>query len=83
MAISFDTYRFIKKLTDSGIPQEQAVAQAGAFKDAHEENLDSLCTKEDLSVLKIDLIKWVLSIVFTISAAQVATIISILKFHLC
>lgn len=109
MAITFDTLKFVKKLTEAGIPQKQAEAQAEAFKEAHEENIDSLATKQDLLVtkqelkqdmqelkqdmqklkqelkqdmqeLKIDLIKWTLSIVFTVSTAQAAIMLSIIKF---
>lgn len=74
MAITFDTLKFVKKLTEAGIPQKQAEAQAEAFKEAHEENIDSLATKQDLTELKIDLIEWVLSIVFTVSTAQAAVL---------
>lgn len=98
IAINFDSLKFIRTLTDAGIPQQQAEAQVEAFKIAHEENLDCLATKQDLkdlkqelkdeikdirqelkgeikdvrqeidlkcSLLKTDLIKWVLSIVFS------------------
>lgn len=88
--IIFDSLKFVKKLTDAGIPQNQAEAQAMAFKEAHEENLDRLATKDDLnefgnnlrfemSELKISMIKWVLSIVFAVSSAQTAVIFSIMK----
>jgi len=103
MAITFDTLKFVKKLTESGIPQKQAEAQAEAFKEAHEENIDSLATKQDLLVtkqelkqdmqalrqdftqsmaeLKTDLIKWTLSIVFTVSTAQAAIMLFIIEFN--
>lgn len=108
ISITFDTLKFVKTLTEAGVPQNQAEAQAVAFKSAHEENLDCLATKQDLielkqeikheineikyeinetkneidlkcSALKIDIIKWVLSIVFSVSAAQTAVIVTLLR----
>lgn len=108
IAIPFDALTFIQTLTEAGVPQQQAEAQAKAFKTAHEENLDCLATKQDLknleqeikqeikevkqeikdirlemdlkcSMLKTDIIKWVLSIVFSVSAAQAAVIVALLR----
>lgn len=55
--ISFDALKFVKKLTGAGIPQLQAEAQAEAFKEAHEENLDSLATKQDFSDVRQEMAK--------------------------
>lgn len=93
MAIPFDTLKFVRKLTAAGFTQPQAEAQADAFKEAHEENIDMLATKQDLketeqrlelkiSEQKNDIIKWVLSIVLAVSAAQAGIIITILKLGL-
>lgn len=93
--ITFDSLKYVKKLTAAGVPSKQAEAQAIAFREAHEENLDQLATKSDLEALgqnlrfeivqknaelKTDIIKWLLSIVFSLSAVQTAVIISSIKF---
>lgn len=104
-AITFDSLKFVNRLTDAGIPQIHAEAEAMAFKEAHEANLDCLATKSDLenfrkelkqeikdldkslryeidikcSTLKKDLIKWVLSIVLAISAAQGTLVVTLTK----
>lgn len=78
---TFDTLKFVKKLTAAGVPRDQAEAQADAFREAHEENIDSLQDlKNQISDLKIDIIKWVLSIVLVLAvSAQTAIIVSISK----
>ena len=91
MAITFDTLQFVKTLVAADMPQKQAEACAKAFKEAHSENLDCLATKQDIrevkqeidlkcEQLKTELIKWVLTIVFTVSAAQAAIIGLLIKF---
>lgn len=53
--IPFDSFKFVKTLTDSGVSPEQAEAHVSAFRNAHEENMDVLATKEDIRGTKEDI----------------------------
>lgn len=65
--ITFDTLKFVEKLKDSGIPDEQAKAIAEAFRDAQGDA--DWITKKDLQIelapVKTDLllIKWMVGLV--------------------
>ncbi len=65
--ITFDTLKFVEKLKASGIPDEQAIAIVGAFRDAQSDT--DLVTKEELQIelapLKSDLLllKWMIGLV--------------------
>jgi hypothetical protein len=48
--IAFDTYKFIRTLKESGLPENQAEAIAEAFRNAHVEA--ELATKSDLLALE-------------------------------
>jgi len=52
--ISFDTHKFICRLKEAGIPEEQAEAIADAFREAHLEA--EMATKTDLRELEYRLI---------------------------
>lgn len=52
--ISFDTHKFIRRLRDAGISEEQAEAIAEAFREAHIEA--EIATKTDLRELEYRLI---------------------------
>ncbi len=52
--ISFDTRKFIRRLRDAGISEEQAEAIAEAFREAHIEA--EIATKTDLRELEYRLI---------------------------
>ena len=52
-AISFDTYKFIRKLEDAGFAREQAEAVADAFKEAQGEA--EIATKRDVERLEAKL----------------------------
>ena len=66
-ALSFDTHKFIRRLKDSGLPENQAEALAEAFRDAVGEF--ELVTRKDLQIelapMRADLvlIKWMIGIV--------------------
>ena len=51
-AVAFDTLKFVKKLRDAGIPEEQAEAQAEAFAEAVDVNL---ATKQDIKDVRRDI----------------------------
>ncbi len=85
MTVQFDTLKFKKKLTSTGIAQKQAEGITEAVKDSFE----NLATKADLSLfeakllyaqslMKNDLIKWMVGLSFI----QVGLCLSvILSFH--
>ena len=54
-AITFDTLKFTKRLEEAGVPRKQAEAQAEAFREAQETQLDELATKRDVMELKRDI----------------------------
>ena len=67
-AITFDTLKFAKRLKESGIPPEQAEAQAEALADAFETSSKEVATKADLRELELKitnqltLLKWMVGI---------------------
>nr|VFK19903.1 MAG: hypothetical protein BECKLPF1236A_GA0070988_102412 [Candidatus Kentron sp. LPFa]VFK34370.1 MAG: hypothetical protein BECKLPF1236C_GA0070990_102651 [Candidatus Kentron sp. LPFa]VFK62688.1 MAG: hypothetical protein BECKUNK1418G_GA0071005_102616 [Candidatus Kentron sp. UNK]VFK70572.1 MAG: hypothetical protein BECKUNK1418H_GA0071006_103216 [Candidatus Kentron sp. UNK] len=75
-SITFDTLKYIDRLTESGIPEPQAKAQAVALGEVLQSQ--ELATKADLraeiTLLKSEIIKWVVGISF----AQLALILTIL-----
>ncbi|MCF8008048.1 MAG: CCDC90 family protein [Methylovulum sp.] len=71
-AITFDTYAFVTKLKEAGIPEQQAAAQIETLTKAidsaleqvrHEHDLDNLVTNKDMDArireteLKIELVR--------------------------
>ena len=77
--ITFDTFKFAKKLEKAGLPQEQAEAIAEAFKEASAEA--EVATKRDvehleikIAEMKFDLLKWIVGM----SLAQFSVLIGIL-----
>ncbi|MEH6515112.1 MAG: hypothetical protein V7742_00415 [Halioglobus sp.] len=47
-AFAFDTLKFVRRLTDAGIPQLQAEAQAEVMSEAFVFNMDKLVTRDYL-----------------------------------
>jgi hypothetical protein len=71
-AITFDTYAFVTKLKEAGVPEQQAAAQIETLTKAidsaleqvrHEHDLDNLVTNKDMDArireteLKIELVR--------------------------
>ena len=52
-SVPFDTLKFVKRLKEAGVTEQQAEAQAEAFAEAVDMNLT---TKQDLKDLKNELI---------------------------
>ena len=53
MVVAFDTLKFVRKLTQAGLPEAQAEVFANVHRDAFKEALDSkLATKADIARLK-------------------------------
>ena len=75
--ITFDTYKFIQKLKDSGLPEAQAKAILETVQEAHE--TADLVTKRDLitalAETKLDIIRWIAGMLL----AQVAVIAALVK----
>ena len=73
--ITFDTHKFIRRLREAGIEEEQAEAIAEAFSEAHIEA--ELATKMDLRELEYRLIIK-LGTMLVIAIGVVATLVKIL-----
>ncbi|MCP5252114.1 MAG: DUF1640 domain-containing protein [Burkholderiales bacterium] len=73
--ISFDTRKFIRRLRDAGISEEQAEAIAEAFREAHIEA--EIATKTDLRELEYRLIIK-LGTMIVVAIGVVATLVKLL-----
>lgn len=76
----FNTLVFAKRLTDAGVPREQAEAHAQAIADVVE---TEIATKRDIEGLKVDLKNLEYRLMFkltTILSAIMGTMITILGF---
>ena len=69
--VAFDTYRFVKHLTESGFTEQQAEALAEEQTAVLNGNL---ATKADIKLVKVELkaIKWAIGIVLAVAALQMA-----------
>ena len=74
-AITFDTHKFIRRLREAGISEEQAEAIAEAFRDAHLEA--EVATKSDLRELEYRLIIK-LGTMMVLAIGIVATLVKLL-----
>jgi hypothetical protein len=72
-AIPFDTYRFVKRLVETGM--SEATAQALADEQANLLN-SNLATKTDLAETRADLLKWMIGLM----VAQTGLIASVITF---
>ena len=73
--ITFDTHKFIRRLREAGISEEQAEAIAEAFRDAHVEA--EVATKSDLRELEYRLIIK-LGTMMVLAIGIVATLVKLL-----
>lgn len=73
--ITFDTHKFIRRLREAGISEEQAEAIAEAFRDAHFEA--EVATKTDLRELEYPLIIK-LGTMMVLAIGIVATLVKLL-----
>ena len=73
--ISFDAHKFIRRLREAGISEEQAEAIAEAFRDAHIEA--EVATKTDLRELEYRLIIK-LGAMIVVAIGIVATLVKLL-----
>ncbi len=55
-SITFDTLKFVERLTAAGVPEAHAKAEAAAFRDIISESLDNtIATKNDVLSVKAEL----------------------------
>ncbi|MBF0295756.1 MAG: DUF1640 domain-containing protein [Magnetococcales bacterium] len=54
-AITFDTFKFVRRLKDAGMPESQAEAISDALKETHAITLDEMASKRDLRELEAQL----------------------------
>lgn len=55
---TFDTHKYVRRLSDAGMPEGQAEALADAPRDALAQTLDTrMATKADLSRLELELVE--------------------------
>ena len=68
MDTTFDTYTFIKRLKEAGMPEQQAIVMSDTFKQVEQSRLDSLATKADVLQAKtelsgeITLLRWMVGV---------------------
>ncbi|SFI90758.1 DUF1640 domain-containing protein [Nitrosomonas sp. Nm34] len=74
-SITFDTYKFIRRLREAGISEEQAEAIADAFREANFEA--EIATKTDLRELEYRLIIK-LGTMIVVAIGVVATLVKLL-----
>ena len=81
--IAFDTYRFVKHLTESGFTEQQAEALAEEQTAVLNGNL---ATKADIKLVKADIvqakyetIKWTIGIVLAVAALQTTVMLRFLS----
>ena len=52
IAVTFDTFKFVRRLKDAGIPENQAEAISEAIHETHAAHLEDLASKRDLKELE-------------------------------
>ena len=72
--ITFDTQELVRELHTAGLPQEQAEAVVRTIVKTHSELITKTHLDARLAELKVDLIKWIVGLIF----GQTALLISIL-----
>jgi hypothetical protein len=85
-AITFDTLKYVERLTAAGLPEKQAKAEAEALREALSDlvELKSLATKDDISQVRIeisdakaDIIKWMAGLMLA-QAGLVAALVKLI-----
>ncbi|MEO5340591.1 MAG: CCDC90 family protein [Magnetococcus sp. MYC-9] len=51
-AITFDTFKFVRRLKDAGIPENQAEAISEAIQETHANQFEDMAAKRDLKELE-------------------------------
>ena len=85
-AVTFDTLKYVERLTAAGLPEKQAKAEAEALREALGDlaELKSLATKDDISQVRIeisdakaDIIKWMAGLMLA-QAGLVAALVKLI-----
>ncbi|MCK2097710.1 CCDC90 family protein [Thauera aromatica] len=85
-AVTFDTLKYVERLTAAGLPEKQAKAEAEALREALGDlaELKSLTTKDDISQVRIeisdakaDIIKWMAGLMLA-QAGLVAALVKLI-----
>lgn len=85
-AVTFDTLKYVERLTQAGMPEAHAKAEAEALRDALGElvELRSLATKDDIEMLRreivesrADTVKWVAGLLLA-QAGLIAALVKLL-----
>lgn len=78
--LTFDTYKFIERLVQEGIPEQQARAIADGLRDIE---LNHVATREDIASVRLEivqakteLIRWFVPLLL----GQAALIVTLIKF---
>ena len=81
MAVAFDTLKFVRNLTQAGLPEAQAEIFANAHRDAFKEALDSnLATKADIAELRSEMAEFRESTTAQIAEFKESTTAQIAEF---
>lgn len=81
--VTFDTHKFIRTLTNAGLPPEQAEAIAEAFQTAQNEaqpvtrDYFDVRLKAEIETAKADLVKWMAGLLLA-QAAVIAALVKLL-----
>ena len=82
--LTFDTYEAVKRLTDSGLDEQQAKAVTETIKAAQNAHLEELATKGDIALLRKDMEMMCKDIIITLGsiiAVVGAVILAYLEFR--
>ncbi len=52
IAVTFDTFKFVRRLKEAGIPENQAEAISEAIKETHANQFEEMAAKRDLKELE-------------------------------
>jgi len=74
----FDTYRFYTELVESGLAEKTADALTKAVSKIEQAKLDELVTRRDIAEMKVDLQRWVVTVVLGTAILQTAIIAALL-----
>jgi hypothetical protein len=86
--ITFDTLKFVTRLKDSGLSEQQAIAITEAFREAHSDA--EVATRRDIQELRLEielklaetkseLIRWVVGAGFLQTALIAALLLKLIK----
>ncbi len=79
--ITFDTYKYVNRLKEAGLSEQQAAEVVAVVSEAHD--TAELVTKNDLTAAlaetKAEIIKWVVGLIFMQTGVIVALMMKLAK----